>query len=41
MSLTEIAIKRPLLITVVFTSLILFGFMSYNRLNYELLPKFD
>lgn len=41
MSLTEIAIKRPLLITVVFTSLILFGLMSYNRLNYELLPKFD
>jgi len=41
MSITEIAIKRPLLITVVFTSLILFGFMSFNRLNYELLPKFD
>lgn len=41
MSLTEIAIKRPLLITVVFSSLILFGIMSYNRLNYELLPKFD
>lgn len=41
MSLTEIAIKRPLLITVVFTSMILFGIMSYNRLNYELLPKFD
>ena len=41
MSLTEIAIKRPLLITVVFSTLILFGLMSYNRLNYELLPKFD
>ena len=41
MSITEIAIKRPLLITVIFSSLILFGVMSYNRLNYELLPKFD
>ncbi|HEU0226246.1 MAG TPA: efflux RND transporter permease subunit, partial [Arachidicoccus soli] len=41
MSITEVAIKRPLLITVVFTCLILFGFMSYNKLNYNLLPKFD
>lgn len=40
-SLTEISIKRPLLITVVFTSLILFGLISYNKLNYNLLPKFD
>lgn len=41
MSITEVAIKRPLLITVVFVCLILFGFMSYNKLNYNLLPKFD
>lgn len=41
MSITEVAIKRPLLITVVFVCLILFGFMSYNNLNYNLLPKFD
>lgn len=40
-SITEVAIKRPLLITVVFVCLILFGFMSYNTLNYNLLPKFD
>ena len=39
--LTEIAITRPLLITVVFVALILFGLISYNSLNYELLPKFD
>lgn len=39
--LTEIAITRPLLITVVFIALILFGLISYNSLNYELLPKFD
>lgn len=41
MSLTELSIKRPLLITVAFTSLILFGIISYNKLNYNLLPKFD
>lgn len=41
MSITEIAIKRPLLILVVFFTLILFGFISYNNLNYNLLPKMD
>ncbi|MBL7953218.1 MAG: efflux RND transporter permease subunit [Flavobacteriales bacterium] len=41
MSITEIAIKRPLLITVIFVTLILFGFVSYKQLNYNLLPKFE
>lgn len=41
MSITEISIKRPLLITVIFVTLILFGFISYNSLNYNLLPKFE
>lgn len=41
MSITEIAIKRPLLILVIFFTLILFGFIGYNSLNYNLLPKFD
>lgn len=41
MSITEIAIKRPLLVLVIFVTLILFGFISYNSLNYNLLPKFD
>jgi HAE1 family hydrophobic/amphiphilic exporter-1 len=41
MSLTEIAIKRPLLILVIFFTLILFGFISYKSLNYNLLPKFE
>ncbi len=41
MSITEIAIKRPLLIIVIFFTLILFGFVSYNSLNYNLLPKFE
>ena len=41
MSITELSIKRPLLITVIFTVLILFGILGYTNLNYELLPKFD
>lgn len=40
MSITEIAIKRPLLITVIFVTLILFGIIGYNSLNLNLLPKF-
>lgn len=40
-SITEIAIKRPLLIVVIFFTLILFGFLSYKSLNYNLFPKFD
>ncbi|WP_031529757.1 efflux RND transporter permease subunit [Dyadobacter crusticola] len=39
MSLSEISVKRPLLIVVIFTVLILFGGMSYGLLNYNLLPK--
>lgn len=41
MSITEISIKRPLLVTVIFATLILFGYMSYTTLNYNTLPKFD
>ncbi|MGF6930522.1 HAE1 family hydrophobic/amphiphilic exporter-1 [Chitinophaga sp. W2I13] len=41
MSITEIAIKRPLLLIVIFTVLILFGVQSYLGLNYNLLPKID
>lgn len=41
MSITELSIKRPLLITVIFTTLILFGYLSYKTLNYNLLPKFE
>ena len=41
MSITEISIKRPLLITVIFFTLILFGWISYKSLNYNLLPKFE
>jgi HAE1 family hydrophobic/amphiphilic exporter-1 len=41
MSITEIAIKRPLLVTTVFTVLGLFGVLSYQQLSYNLLPKFE
>jgi HAE1 family hydrophobic/amphiphilic exporter-1 len=41
MSITEIAIKRPLLISVIFVTLIIFGFFGYSLLSYNLLPKFE
>lgn len=41
MSITEIAIKRPLLISVIFFTLIVFGFFGYSLLSYNLLPKFE
>jgi HAE1 family hydrophobic/amphiphilic exporter-1 len=39
MTLTELAIKRPTLVVVVFTVLAVLGGFSYFQLNYELLPK--
>ncbi|RYZ50301.1 MAG: efflux RND transporter permease subunit, partial [Sphingobacteriales bacterium] len=41
MKLAEISIKRPTLVIVLFTVLILAGLLSYQSLNYELLPKFS
>ena len=41
MSITEIAVKRPLLIIVIFTVLLLFGVQCYFKLNYNLLPKIE
>ncbi|MBO9728502.1 MAG: efflux RND transporter permease subunit [Chitinophaga sp.] len=41
MSVTELAIKRPLLLIVVFTILIFFGVQSYFKLNYNLIPRID
>lgn len=41
MSITELSIKRPALVIVIFTVLGILGVMSYSRLNYNLLPKFD
>ncbi len=40
MTLTELSIKRPSFIIVVFTILVGGGLLSYNQLSYELLPDF-
>lgn len=39
MTITELAIKRPSLIVVIFSILGVLGLFSYLQLNYELLPK--
>ncbi len=39
MSLTELVIKRPSLVVVIFSVLAFLGYESYKTLNYELLPK--
>ncbi len=39
MTITELSIKRPTLIVVIFSLLTLVGVYSYTQLNYELLPK--
>jgi len=41
MNLTEISIKRPSLIIVIFSVLILLGYIGYKNLSYELLPDFN
>ena len=39
MTITELSIKRPTLIVVLFTVLAILGLFSYAQLQYELLPK--
>lgn len=39
MTITELSIKRPTLVVVVFSFLGVLGLFSYNQLKYELLPK--
>jgi HAE1 family hydrophobic/amphiphilic exporter-1 len=41
MTITELSIKRPTLVVVFFTVLLLLGAYSYTTLQYELLPKFN
>lgn len=41
MNITELSIKRPSLIVVIFTILTFLGVLSYFSLNYELLPKYS
>lgn len=39
MTITELSIKRPSFIIVIFAALMLLGLFSYKQLNYELLPS--
>lgn len=41
MSITELSIKRPSLILVIFIVLMLAGLFSMSKLSYELIPKFS
>jgi HAE1 family hydrophobic/amphiphilic exporter-1 len=41
MSITELSIKRPTLVTVIFAVLAIAGILSYTMLKYDLLPKID
>lgn len=41
MTITELAIKRPTLIVVIFAALTVLGLYSYSQLSYELLPKMN
>jgi HAE1 family hydrophobic/amphiphilic exporter-1 len=41
MTITELSIKRPVLIIVLFAFLTLLGVMGFSQLRYELLPKMD
>ncbi|MBV6439393.1 MAG: AcrB/AcrD/AcrF family protein [Haliscomenobacteraceae bacterium CHB4] len=41
MSLTELSIKKPVVVLVGFLVLCLFGLYGYTQLRYELLPKFS
>jgi len=41
MSITELSIKRPTLIVVIFTVLAILGIGSYTQLNYDLIPKLN
>jgi len=39
MSITNVAVKRPTLVVVIFSILVLLGVVGYTTLTYELLPK--
>lgn len=41
MNISELSIKRPTLVVVLFSILSFLGYISMNTLNYELIPKFE
>jgi len=41
MSISELSIKRPTFVVVVFTVLAFLGALSYSTLRYEMMPNID
>ncbi|MCF8298823.1 MAG: efflux RND transporter permease subunit [Saprospiraceae bacterium] len=41
MNISELSVKRPTLIVVIFIALVFLGLIGLRSMNYELLPKFD
>src|SRR5690554_2338165 len=41
MNLSELSVKRPTLVIVIFTVLLFLGVMGYQSMRYELIPTFD
>lgn len=41
MNISELSVKRPTLIVVIFSTILFLGYLSYKSLNYELFPKFS
>src|SRR5687767_1002957 len=41
MSITELSVRKPKLVAVIFLILVIFGLVSYNKMPYELFPRFD
>lgn len=41
MSIADLSIKRPVMITMIMAALLLFGIMSYNKLPLDLMPSVD
>ncbi len=41
MSITEVSIKRPAFITMIFTALAALGIFAYSQMGVDLLPKMD
>src|SRR5258705_4595905 len=41
MNMTELSVKNPILIAVVFLTVGMFGMVTYNKMGYALFPKID
>ena len=41
MTLTELSVKRPTFVAVIFLLITVFGLLAAKQIGYELFPKFD